>query len=103
MVEPVSLASNGFSNPGVLANPAASVPLTMKSLRFMLSSLHSLLKKSFSNRFQQLSIDTPHHPRAGHSGFDSALYRNVNAEWHFSYENATSHEPQMAALESKPL
>jgi hypothetical protein len=33
--------------------------------------------------FQQLAF--PH----GYSGFDSALYRNPEAEWHFSQENAT--------------
>ena len=38
-----------------------------------------------------------------YSGFDSALYRNVNAKWHFPQENATTHDPKMAALESKPL
>jgi hypothetical protein len=42
------------------------------------------------------------HP-ACYSGFDSALYRNVDAKWHLSQENATSHELQIAALESKPL
>jgi hypothetical protein len=40
---------------------------------------------------------------AHYSGFDSSLYRNVDAEWHFSQENATSHDLQIAALESKPL
>jgi hypothetical protein len=39
----------------------------------------------------------------GYSGFDSAPYRNVDAKGHFSQENSTSHEFQMAALESKPL
>jgi hypothetical protein len=38
-----------------------------------------------------------------YSGFDSALYRNVNAKWHFSQENATSHDLKIATLESKPL
>jgi hypothetical protein len=37
------------------------------------------------------------------SGFDSALYRKVEAKWHFSQENATSHDLQMATYESKPL
>ncbi len=39
----------------------------------------------------------------GYSGFDSALYRNVGAKGHFSQENATSHDLQVARLESKPL
>jgi hypothetical protein len=39
----------------------------------------------------------------GYSGFDSALCRNLEAKWHFSQENATSHELQMARCESKPL
>jgi hypothetical protein len=38
-----------------------------------------------------------------YSGFDSALYRYVDAKWHFHQENATSHDFQTAALESKPL
>jgi hypothetical protein len=38
-----------------------------------------------------------------YSGFDSALYRNVDAKGYFPQENATSHDLQMAALESKPL
>jgi hypothetical protein len=41
--------------------------------------------------------------RRGYSGFDSALYRNVNAKGHFSQENDPSHELQTATLESKPL
>jgi hypothetical protein len=54
--------------------------------------------------------------RGGDSGFDSTLYRNEDAKWHFSLRgprrqvfvsgvevNATSHELQIAALESKPL
>ncbi len=40
---------------------------------------------------------------AGYSGFDSALYRNVDSKWHFPQENATSHDLQMATRESKPL
>jgi hypothetical protein len=39
----------------------------------------------------------------GYSGFDSSLYRNVCAKRHFPQENATSHELQMAILESKPI
>jgi len=35
--------------------------------------------------------------------FDSILSRNVDAKWHFSQENATSHDLQMAAFEAKPL
>jgi hypothetical protein len=31
------------------------------------------------------------------------LYRNVDAQWHFPQENATSHDLQTAALESKSL
>jgi len=38
-----------------------------------------------------------------YSDFDSALYRKHEAKWHFSQENATSHDFQMARLESKPL
>jgi len=38
-----------------------------------------------------------------YSGFDSALYRKLDAEWHFSQENATLHEFKMATVESKPL
>jgi hypothetical protein len=41
--------------------------------------------------------------QAGYSGFDSALYRNVDAKGHFSQENALSHELQTATLESKLL
>jgi hypothetical protein len=40
---------------------------------------------------------------SSYSGFDSALYRNVDAEWHFSQENAASYDLPIAALESKPL
>jgi hypothetical protein len=40
---------------------------------------------------------------ASYSGFDSAFYRNVDSKWHFPQENATSHDPQMATRESKPL
>jgi len=40
---------------------------------------------------------------ASYSGFDSALYRNVDAKGHFSQENGPSHDLQMEALESKPL
>jgi hypothetical protein len=40
---------------------------------------------------------------ADYSGFDSALYRKLEAKWHFSQENATSHKLQMARCESKPL
>jgi hypothetical protein len=40
---------------------------------------------------------------ADYSGFDSALYRNHDAKWHFPQENATSHDLQMATRESKPL
>jgi len=38
-----------------------------------------------------------------YSGFNSALYRKVEAKWHFSQENATSHDLQMETFESKPL
>jgi len=38
-----------------------------------------------------------------YSGSDSALYRKLDAEWHFSQENATLHEFRMATVESKPL
>jgi hypothetical protein len=38
-----------------------------------------------------------------YSGFDSALYRTLEAKWHFSQDNATSHDLQMATFESKPL
>jgi hypothetical protein len=38
-----------------------------------------------------------------YSGFDSALYRNPEAKWHFSQENATSLGLQMATCKSKPL
>jgi hypothetical protein len=34
-------------------------------------------------------------PSRGYSGFDSALYRNHDAEWHFPQENATLHNLQM--------
>ena len=39
----------------------------------------------------------------GYSGFDSAVYRNLNAERHFPQENATLHNLNMATFESKPL
>src|SRR5208283_325058 len=38
-----------------------------------------------------------------YSGFDSAPYRNLDAEWHFPQENATLHDLQMSTSESKPL
>ena len=38
-----------------------------------------------------------------YSGFDSALYRKLDAKWHFPQENATSHDLKMATCESKPL
>jgi hypothetical protein len=42
-------------------------------------------------------------PRADYSGFNSALYRKLDAEWHFSQENATLHDFKRATVESKPL
>jgi hypothetical protein len=41
--------------------------------------------------------------RRHYSGFDSALYRRLAAKWHFSQENAASHDLEMATCESKPL
>jgi hypothetical protein len=38
-----------------------------------------------------------------YSGFDSGLYRILDAKWHFSQENATLHHLQMTTFESKPL
>jgi hypothetical protein len=38
-----------------------------------------------------------------YSGFDSALCRKLDVEWHFSQENATLHDFKMATVESKPL
>jgi hypothetical protein len=38
-----------------------------------------------------------------YSGFDSALYRKLDAEWHFSQDNATLHDFETATVESKPL
>jgi hypothetical protein len=38
-----------------------------------------------------------------YSIFDSALYRNQKAERRFPQENAASHDPTMARLESKML
>jgi hypothetical protein len=32
--------------------------------------------------------------RQDYSVFDSALYRNPEAQWHFSQENATLHDPR---------
>jgi hypothetical protein len=37
----------------------------------------------------------------GYSGFDSALYRKLDAKWHFSQENATLHDFKMATVKSK--
>jgi hypothetical protein len=37
-----------------------------------------------------------------YGGFDSALYRKLDAEWHLSQENATLHDFKMATVESKP-
>jgi hypothetical protein len=54
-----------------------------------------------SCRINRWSTGVPSNLR--YSGFDSALYRNVDAKGHFSQENATSHDLQVAALESKPL
>ena len=47
--------------------------------------------------------DRPNTELKRYSGFDSALYRNVDSKWHFPQENATSHDIQMATRESKPL
>jgi len=44
-----------------------------------------------------------HASKFRYSGFDSALYRRIEAKWHFSQENATSRDLQMATCESKPL
>jgi hypothetical protein len=42
--------------------------------------------------------------RGGHySGFDSSLYKILDAKWHFSQENATLRHLQMTTFESKPL
>jgi len=38
-----------------------------------------------------------------YSGFDSALYRIVDAQWHFPQENATGHDLPVSTRESKPL
>jgi len=38
-----------------------------------------------------------------YSIFDSALYRNLEAEWPFPQEKATFHDVQMATSESKML
>ena len=41
---------------------------------------------------------------SGHySGFDSALFRNLDAKWHFPQENGTLLNLQMSTRESKPL
>jgi len=43
-------------------------------------------------------------PLAFHySGFDSALFKNLDAQWHFPQENATLLDLQMSTRESKPL
>jgi hypothetical protein len=39
----------------------------------------------------------------GYSGFDSALYRTIEAKWHFSQENAAPRDLEMSTCESKPL
>ena len=39
----------------------------------------------------------------GYSIFDSALYRNLDAEWHFPQEKVTLHDLQMSTSESKML
>jgi hypothetical protein len=36
-----------------------------------------------------------------YSGFDSGLYRILDAKWHFSKEKATLHDLQMTTFESK--
>jgi hypothetical protein len=41
--------------------------------------------------------------RERYSGFESAAERDLEAKWRLSQENATSHDPQMATFESKPL
>jgi hypothetical protein len=38
-----------------------------------------------------------------YSGFDSALYRKLDAKGHFSQENATSHDLKTTTCESNPL
>jgi hypothetical protein len=47
----------------------------------------------------QITIANP----TEYSGFDSGLYRILDAKWHFSQENATLHHLQMTTFESKPL
>jgi len=41
--------------------------------------------------------------KAGYSGFDSALYRKLDAKWRFPQENATLHDLKVSTCESKPL
>jgi len=38
-----------------------------------------------------------------YSGFDSALYRKLDAKWRFPQENATLHDLKVPTCESKPL
>jgi len=38
-----------------------------------------------------------------YSGFDSALFKNLDAKWHFPQENAALLDLQMSTRESKPL
>jgi hypothetical protein len=55
-------------------------------------------RETFSARLQR-SISSV----GAYNGFDSALYRKLDAEWRFSQENATLHDFKMATVESKPL
>jgi hypothetical protein len=53
-------------------------------------------------RFFESLLELPA-PLCGYSIFDSALFRNVEAEWLFSQEKATLHRAAMSICESKML
>jgi len=54
-------------------------------------------------RLDKCSHHLPHAEARGYSGFDSALFKNLDAKWHFPQENATLLDLQMSTRKSKPL
>jgi len=52
----------------------------------------------------EMLLASPAAAAAGrYSGFDSALYRKLDAKWRFPQENATLHDLKVSTCESKPL
>jgi hypothetical protein len=59
-----------------------------------------MLQQALQHSLSLVPVDDS---KCDYSGIDSALYRKLDAEWHFSQENATLHDFKMATVESKPL